>query len=100
MLVYSMFATARGQEAAVRTRFQSNDVVRYTLTGEDVKQWPNFPLQAVAQKFFGDPDLWPVLMDANALKAPWAWAQGDPVVVPRDYQDAIRNTAEVGHLLR
>lgn len=84
------FVTTRGVEPALRDRFQTADFISYTLTGEDVANFPNFPLHSVALKFYEDVDMWVLLMDANGLKSPWAWKVGDTIKVPRDVVRAER----------
>jgi hypothetical protein len=78
----------RGKEAGIRPRFQSTDVLSWTLSVEDVETWPNLTLEWLSWRFFGRTDLWEVIADVNPIKPPWAWAVGDAVLIPRDARRA------------
>jgi len=96
-----LFQTDRGQEPGIRPRFESQSFVEYTVTGGDVKNWVNFTLVTLAEKFYNDNTLWWIIQDANRIKNPWEYVEGDIIVIPLDFRKAVLNsTASIESLKR
>lgn len=89
-LKYTLFDTDRGAEPKIRTRFETESFIEYIILAEDVLNWPTLPLRTIAYKFYGDESLWEVIADANPIKPSWQYAQGDVIVIPRDFQQAFK----------
>jgi len=98
---HTLFETNRGREPAIRPRFESQDFILYTVTGSDVKNWVTFPLVTIAEKFYNDNTLWWIIQDANPIKNPWEYVEGDRIVIPLDFRNAIlQSTASIESLKR
>jgi len=87
-----LFQTDRGVEPSIRPRFESQNFIEYTVTGSDVKNWVTFTLVTLAEKFYNDNTLWWVIQDANPIKNPWEYVEGDIIVIPLDVRDAVLNS--------
>jgi hypothetical protein len=92
-LPWTLFATSRGQEPAIRPRFETQRSTLYELTGDDVETWPDLTLSRLSRKFYGSLGFEDVILDANPLKPPWEWVVGDQVVIPLDH---LRAAAQIG----
>jgi len=95
------FKTNRGIEPSIRVRFESQSFIEYTVTGSDVKNWVTFPLITLAENFYNDNTLWWIIQDANPIVNPWDYKQGDIIIIPLDFREAvISSTANLESLKR
>ena len=99
--VHTLFSTDRGLEPGIRLRFESQNFIEYTLTGFDIRNWVTFSLVVLAEKFYSDGSLWWIIQDANPIKNPWGYVEGDTIIIPLDFRSAIsRSTASIEALKR